>query len=332
MKVAVIFLVVLGLLAALCAAVLVNTLAFRAPPTAAKGSPVDEVEIYVAAHDLPAMTLVDQGAVRPTKVGRREIPAAALTSSTQVVGRVLTTTLVEGAAFTETAFARKSDGAYLAASLPRGKRAVSVSLTDWSGMAGLLYPGGVVDVLVSFKSQGSNAEMVSTTLLQGLPVLAIGSQSVTTEGYADKEAGALSSRGQINFRMITLLVDPRQAEILQLAVQNGSVSLAMRNPLDAGREAQRMTRAGEIGMPSGQPPAAPDWLTLLAKAVPKERPAPPATAPVAPKPEPPRLWETLIVRGTAIEKRTFPLAEAIQPIDVPLAPTSPTAPTKGPRT
>ena len=31
---------------------------------------------------------------------------------------------------------------------------------------------------------------------------------------------------------VTLMVDPRQAEALQLAAENGSISLAMRNPLD----------------------------------------------------------------------------------------------------
>ena len=313
MKVAVTFLIVLGLLAAASAAVLVSVLTRRAP-TAQGPHASEEVEILVAARTLPAMSMVDGGAVKTQKVPRSQLPEHALTNPVQVVGRVLTTNLVEGEIFSAASFARKSDGLYLAAALPRGKRAISVSLSDWSCMAGLLYPGGVVDVLVSFKPPGAqerDSEMVSTTLLQGLQVLAIGSQSVAAEEYSDKEPGALATKGQTNFRMVTLLVDPKQAEILQLAIQSGNISLAMRNPLDAGRDGRRLTRTAEMGQPGG---ASPDgqMLALLA-AIPKKNPiATPEAAPVPAKAvlPVPELWETLIVRGAAIEKRLFPMAEA----------------------
>ena len=252
MKVAVICLVVFGLIAAVCAAVLIATLARPAGPIAL--TPVkteQDVDVLIAARELQPMSVIDSTAVTTKKVPKSQVPPNALLNPVQVVGKVLTDRVLPEQPFTKAVFAREGTGVYLATALPPGKRAMSISLTDWSGMAGLLYPGSVVDVLVSFKTLGvqgrnDNTEMLATTLLQNLQVLAIGSQSIAHDEYQDKQAGALAQRGQINTRMVTLLVDPKEAEILQLAMQAGSISLAMRNPLDAAQDARRLTRAREI--------------------------------------------------------------------------------------
>src|SRR4051812_3572660 len=247
MKVAVAFLVMLGLLAAVCATVLVKSLTARPGPAQEAVTSDPDVDILVATRDITPTEIVDTNAVTTKKIPAAQVPEGALLNSVQVVGKVLTTRMVQGQPFTKTNFIRTNDGMFLAASLPRGKRAISVSLAEWSGMAGLLYPGGVVDVLVSIKpGSGAGNDTVCTTVLQGLQVLAIGQQSIASEEFKDKEPGALAGSGKMNYRMVTLLVDPKQAELIQLAIQNGSVSLSMRNPMDAGRESPRMTRTEEL--------------------------------------------------------------------------------------
>ncbi|WP_428940329.1 Flp pilus assembly protein CpaB [Fontivita pretiosa] len=301
MKVAVTFLVMLGLLAAVCAMILVKSLTAR-PLATASGDKDIEVEILVATRDMTVSEIVDSRSVVTKKVPKSQVPDGALLNPVQVVGKVLTDKMVEGQAFTKACFARPSEGVFLAASLPRGKRAVSVSLSDWSGMAGLLYPGSIVDVLVSFRAPGSSQDSVCTTLLQGLQVLAIGSQSVASDDYKDKSPGALSGQ-KVNQRMVTLLVDPKQAEILQLAIQHGSMSLAMRNPLDTTREGRRMTRSEELinGNPGSggiaNVAAMAARMTIGAAAanrVGREL-----------KPVPADVWEALIIRGSVVEKKTF---------------------------
>lgn len=314
MKVAVICLVLFGLIAAACAAVLVATLARPAGPVAAKvvkGEP--DVDVLVAKRDLQAQSVVDGDSVVVSKVPKSQVPQNALLNPVQVVGKVLTDRMLAGQAFTKASFAREGTGVYLATALPPGKRAMSISLTDWSGMAGLLYPGSVVDVLVSFKSLGVpgrsvNAEMMSTTLLQGLQVLAIGSQSIAADEYKDKQAGALAQRGQINTRMVTLLVDPKQAEILQLALQAGSISLAMRNPLDVEVDGRRLTRAREIspvggaaGVASAAAAAADPFDDAPEAGEPQEAVKTSANA---------NEWATTIIRGKSSEIRTFALPRA----------------------
>jgi pilus assembly protein CpaB len=284
----------------------------------------EPVEILVASRNLRMRSIVDTNSVTTRKVPRAHVPEGALTSPVQVVGKVLTAGVVEGQPFTQACFSRESIGVHLAASLPQGKRAISVSLSDWSGMAGLLYPGSVVDVLVSFKAPGTDArsqDTVSTTLLQGLQVLAIGSQSVASEDFADKEPGALARTGKINHRMVTLLVEPKQAEILQLAMQHGSMSLTMRNPMDGSRESRRMTRSDELAVSSFDVKTAADAIASWLKAQPAQT-APVETAAATPRSTDPfaihekpahesipgkPTWETIIIRAGVVEKRTFDL-------------------------
>jgi pilus assembly protein CpaB len=307
----VLILVVLGLVASVCAAVLIAALTNKGGNAEAVTTSEPTVEVLLASRDLAAMAVIDSTAVTTKKVLKSEAPANALLNPVLVVGKVITDHMVAGQMFTKNCFAREGSGVYLASAVPPGKRAMSISLNDWSGMAGLLYPGSVVDVLVSFKTLGvegrrDETEMMATTLLQGLQVLAIGSQSIADEQYKDKDPGALAQRGQMNFRMVTLLVDTKQAEVLQLAMQNGSISLSMRNPLDTGHEARRLTRAREISPSRGA-----SGIQTVANSDPfkQEGEQPQQEAPAGQAP-PAKVWETVIIRGAVPEKRTFPLPAA----------------------
>jgi Flp pilus assembly protein CpaB len=189
-------------------------------------------------------------------------------------------------------------------------------------MAGNIYPGSVVDVLVTMMGPGEGTSTaVTTTMLQGLQVIGIGSQTVGgDEEFKDKNPGALAKTGQINFRMITLLVTPKQAELLQLATKFGSVSLAMRNPRDNKPVKQDITRMADMAgnndrlgtniakMIAGALSSMPKPTTKPVVAVAAD---PFAANPKGPK-EPAKadpLWEMLIMRGSSKETRTFPLSE-----------------------
>jgi hypothetical protein len=151
--------------------------------------------------------------------------------------------------------------------------------------------------------------------------MGIGSQTVTSEQeYKDKNPGALSTKGQTNTRMVTLLVTPKQAEVLQLATQYGTVALTMRNPLDAQKVAQNVTKLSEFtSATQGFGMNLASWAAAFTKNPPKAAPrantpdlfaASPTTKPVE---DTNPLWEMLVVRGNTSEKRTFPLSEVNQP-------------------
>ena len=327
MKASVILLTLFGLVAAVCAAVLVQTVVRRPGPTIAKTDANPEVTLLIASKPLKLMTVVDAAAVTTRVIRKSELPLGAMTNSVQVVGKVLTRPMVEGEAFVPSCFASEGLGMYLAAALPPGKRAVSISLRDHSGMAGILYPGSVVDILVSLQAPGANGgqEGVATTLLQGIQVMGIGAQTVTSDQeFKDKNPGALSTKGQMNQRMVTLLVTPKQAEILQLATLYGTVALTMRNPLDNQQIAQQITRTQEfVGASKGFGFNMASWATAFLQnrqQSPKNAKAgatpdlfaSSASAATQPSAESNPLWEMLVVRGNTSEKRSFPLSEVHQ--------------------
>lgn len=318
MKMSVILLTVFGLIAAVCAAVLVQTMV-RRPAPVAKAETDPDITLLVAAAPLKMMTIVESGMVVSKTVRKSEVPLGAMTNSVQVIGKILTRPMQEGEAFAPSCFANEGKGLYLAGALPYGKRAFSVSLRDHSGMAGILYPGSIVDVLVSMQASGSE-KGVATTLLQGIQVMGIGSQTVASEQeYENKTRGALASKGDQNYRMVTLLVTPKQAEILQLATQYGTVALTMRNPRDNQQVAQRLTKVSEFaGAARGFGENLASWAALMAQRRPQTpaRSGPPDLFAAAPTTKPVEetnpLWEMLVVRGNTSEKRSFPLSEVNQ--------------------
>jgi pilus assembly protein CpaB len=238
MKATVAILLLLGLVAAVSAAVLIGSLRAQQRPLAVAAAQPEEVDIAIARRDLTASSIVREEDVQLKRVRQDDAPAGAMRSAERVVGEVLISPMVAGQVFTQTHFARANSGVRLAAVLPDGMRAMSVTLNESAALEGLLYPGSLVDVLASFQAANSGdseqagraREMLSTVLLEAVQVLAVQDRTVVSsqedEG-ADRPASSSARR-----RVVTLKVDSKQAEALQLAAAHGSISLAMRNPQD----------------------------------------------------------------------------------------------------
>jgi Flp pilus assembly protein CpaB len=238
MKWGIIILVILGLAAAACAAILVSTLGAKSAASADKNSSPG-IEVAMAKTSLPAMTVITLEHIVKETVPKEEVPKEGFTSPASVIGRVLSMPVVEGQILTESCFVTAGSGAQLAAALDPGMRMVTVALSSKTTPdIALLYPGCVVDVLVSFRlsSRDSEGEAVCMPMLHGIQVLAVDGESVVSNPKQETEEGTApkprrTSRGGAT--MVTLMVNSKQAEALQLAADNGIVSLAIRNPLDS---------------------------------------------------------------------------------------------------
>ncbi len=318
MKWAVIGLFLLGSIAAMCAALLVNAMRAQAAsthmPDAATTAPA-EITILVAKRPLQPMTVIESSVVSSKTIRIEQAPAHYLTSSIEVVGRVLAKPVVEGQPFTTACFTDAGPSQQVAAVIPTGKRAVGIAVTNYAGLEGLLYPGSMVDVLVSLKagegaSGADRREAVTTTLLENVQVLAIEQQTVVSPGRTVNEMDNTGRAGDT--RSVTLLVDSRQAKALQLGMEQGILSLALRNPLDASSADTELVWLHSL---TGQDPklAGNKIVPAPAELAP---PAPvamaPATAPAEEKlsiKEPPH-WDTVIMRAGAMETKSFPMPGA----------------------
>jgi len=95
-----------------------------------------------------------------------------------------------------------------------------VRVDDVSGVAGFVHPGDHVDVLVEM-ARGDSKEHFSKTILQNIVVLSAGQ---TWEQTRDQKPSVVNT--------VTLILTNEQAEILNLASNQGRIRLALRNRLD----------------------------------------------------------------------------------------------------
>jgi pilus assembly protein CpaB len=123
----------------------------------------------------------------------------------------------------------------VASVIDQGYRAVSVSITDVTGVAGLIQPGSKVDVL--FTRPGSMAEATTSTILQNVKVLSTG-RTVAVGQTVDPKAPKSP--------VVTLVLKPVDAQKLELAKNEGKISLSLRNPLDNTADASTEPMTTEV--------------------------------------------------------------------------------------
>jgi len=314
-RLSVVILAILGLAAALGAALLTVTMQAE-PLREARQIIAPEAQILVAAEDLPAMTVLTAEACRQRTVQGKQAPQGSLSDPAQAVGKLLTMPVVEGQALTTNLFAHEGTGLHLAGMLEPGMRAVTIALSDYSGLEGLLYPGCRVDVMGTFQITGANkvGSAVSTALLENVQVLAVGRQAVGASEELSAEASTRSYNKKI---LVTLMVDANQAEALQLGMEHGQISLAMRNPRDEEKGDQDATLLSEGRLAQLAKLLDPTVNVTGAKAhkdedkKPEPLFAPPPPTPTPAEPPPPKRRsapeiEVNVIRGIATETVSFP--------------------------
>jgi pilus assembly protein CpaB len=229
MKWGIVILLILGVVAAACAAVLMGTLSLK--PRAASQKP-GNIQVVLASTSLPASTPITIENIDTEVVSRDEVPAGSFAKPLQVIGRYLAVPVYEGQVLTESLFVPKGSREELALKIPEGWRAFSVPITSRAKPDSiLLYPGCKVDVLVEYDlGRNTAGEAYSSAMFRGLTVLAISGDSVIQD--PDEEGGGKKSRSRRSGYIVTLLVEPKQAEALQLAAENGSLTMSLRNPND----------------------------------------------------------------------------------------------------
>ena len=226
--------VILGLLAALFAAVLVGALASGPEGASALSLGGGQVGVSLASRDLPSGHVIGEEDVVEQEVPSTVASAEGLLTKRSVLGQVLIRPLVKGQAISARSLAGRGTGPEIEAMLAEGLRATTVTLSD-RGPGTFVYPGSVVDVLAVFEmpSGAVNAgELVSRTVLEGVRVLAVDGYAdaaeLTAGGGRSGEGRIRSSRGPI----ITLLLTPGQAQVLQLARSLGTLSVTLRSSED----------------------------------------------------------------------------------------------------
>jgi len=134
--------------------------------------------------------------------------------------------LFEGDPVNEKKLVLAGSNGFMAAILPKGRRAVSVRISEATGAGGFILPNDRVDVLVTRKQtfEGSGSTTVSELVLSNVKVLAVNQSLGQTKEGEQYVIG----------KTATLELEPKQAEVLAKVETSGQLTLSLRSIADSG--------------------------------------------------------------------------------------------------
>ncbi len=200
-------------------------LAAREAPPVAVEVVKPAATVLVAKTDLPAGQFV-----RPENLRWQPWPEDGIAENYIVpdkarledfVGAVVRSGIVSGEPVVDGKVVRPGDRGFMAAVLTPGARAVTVTVTPSSGLAGFVFPGDRVDVIMTLtiqeKDKDDKERRASETVLTDIRVLAV-------DQRADDQKKEVSVA-----KTATLEVSSKQAEVIAVASEMGKLSLSLRS-------------------------------------------------------------------------------------------------------
>ncbi len=188
-------------------------------------------QMVVAAKALKAGTVLKAEDLKTINWPAAQLPPGAHRNPEEVVGNTVFDPMAPEEPVLNARLASSQSGG--GSGVPVGMRAVSVHLTDSTGVLALLHGGQKVDVQVVVGRGTKPDEVEVRTALENLTVL-----SVTPQPEQ-------SSQGQ-NLPVVTLLAKPSEVDVLAAADSGGRVRLALRNPLDSDTHKRGPVSLGSV--------------------------------------------------------------------------------------
>jgi len=163
-----------------------------------------------------------------------------------LMGTVVRHAMTAGEPMTQGSLVAPGDRGFLAAALGPGMRAVTVPVSANTGVAGFVFPGDRVDIVLTqaVSSDGENPLKAAETVLRNVRVLATDQRTATTTNPDGKTVVQ-------GFRTITIEVTPKIAEKVAVAQTLGTLSLALRSIADNQTELEKAIASGELDVPEG---------------------------------------------------------------------------------
>jgi pilus assembly protein CpaB len=203
--------------------------------------PPATTQIVVAKNDLPVGSTLSPKDLILMDWFSDTLPDGAFTKTDGLVGRPLLYPLSAKQPVLERDLGVQGAGIGLAGKIPEGMRATAVRSNEISGVAGFLYPGSHVDVLVTMTPSGGNMP-TTRTVLQNVQVLTAG-QTIEPDPQGRPHS----------VNVVTLLVTPENSQRLQLASSQGNIQFVLRSGADHEQAEVTPTRLDQL-FPSDKPP------------------------------------------------------------------------------
>ena len=204
-------------------------------------------KIIIATRPLPVGTILTAEALRyqPWPEGLVRADQYFVEGASNIAaltGSVVRVAMSAGTPITRGSLVNPGDRGFLAAALGPGMRAVTVPMSADQGVAGFVFPGDRVDLLLSQEIEGGDGEKLNTaeTIVRNLRVLAVDQR--TTPAQVE------GSTTPIVFSTVTLEATPRIAETIAVARTSGTISLSLRSIADSAGELEAAIAAGNVNV------------------------------------------------------------------------------------
>jgi len=202
--------------------------------------------VLTAARGLPAGTLLRDTDIVWVEQGPDAIAAGmvveAQASMLSLRGSYLKRALTTGETINQSDLIAPGEQGFILAALAPGLRAVSVEVTQVSGVSGFVSPGDRVDVILTHEVQDTsdnpvlNPRRFTETVLHDIRLLAI-----------EQTVDPMSGKPVVG-KTVTLEVTAQQSEVVALAAAMGTMSLALRSTLAAELPATPNGAISDLGL------------------------------------------------------------------------------------
>jgi pilus assembly protein CpaB len=210
-------------------------------------------KVLVAKKALPVGTIIDAESLTfqpwPKELMQGAYYVDGQPDAKNLAGTVVRYAIAAGQPITRGSLVGPQDRGFLAAALGPGMRAVTVPVNVTTGVAGFVFPGDHVDIVLSQQVSGGGDGpplKVSETIVRNVRVLAT-DQRTTSKDDDGKTAVK-------TFSNVTFEVTPKLVEKIAVAQSIGQLSLSLRSLTDNSAELERAVAAGDIKIPANANP------------------------------------------------------------------------------
>jgi pilus assembly protein CpaB len=217
-------------------------------------APQNTTEVMVATRALPVGTILDATSVKFVAWPKELIEGAYYikgeSEPAKLQGTVVRFAIPAGQPITQGALVKPGDRGFLAAALGPGMRAVTVPVSAQSAVAGFIFPGDRVDLVLTQSVAGGGDGpplKASETILRNLRVLA-------TDQKTDKQADDKGNTVVTTYSNVTVEATPKIAEKIAVAQTVGQISLSLRSIADNQSDLEQAIADGAVDVPADGDP------------------------------------------------------------------------------
>lgn len=181
------------------------------------------IQVATATQDIPANTPITAEMLAMKQFPKDLQTGLEITDINNAVGKLSPLTISKGEYLLENRLIKPGEGRdRLSYKVPTGMRAMSIPITEVTGVSNMLKIGDRVDIVAYVPAHSASPEAKSALLLQNIEILAVG--SLHNETAAPQQNATANT--------VTVAVDPQNALRLKMTLQTTDFALALRPASD----------------------------------------------------------------------------------------------------